>query len=169
MAEALAYAYQERHQADIRIARIFNTYGPRMGSGDGRVVSNFVAAALARESLNITGDGLATRSFQYVDDCLRGLHELMNSGYSQGPVNIGNNAELSIGKLAELVADLVAQTTGEPRSNITFGPRPVDDPLTRCPDISLANEVLGWSPIVPLQEGLAKTIQWHIKSKIDSS
>lgn len=168
MAEALAYAYQQQHGADIRIARIFNTYGPGMRAADGRVISNFVAAALSQKPLLIFGDGTTTRSFQYVDDCVQGLRGLMNSEYSEGPVNIGNDSEITISKLTETVADLVAQATGQPRATVEYRPRLPDDPNIRRPDISLAKQALGWSPVVSLEEGLKKTIQWHIKIGADT-
>ncbi|KAL2008183.1 hypothetical protein VTN00DRAFT_8165 [Thermoascus crustaceus] len=169
VAEALCYAYKEQYAVDVRIARIFNTYGPRMSASDGRVISNFVAAALDGQDLRITGDGTATRSFQYVSDCTRGLYALMNSGYGQGPVNIGNDTEYhTILKLAEIVADVVPRVTGQSklRSKITFHPKPVDDPVKRRPQITLAREALGWSPVVSLEEGLRETIRWHIDEMI---
>ncbi|KAF7589961.1 UDP-glucuronic acid decarboxylase 1 [Aspergillus hancockii] len=160
-AEALAYAYGQKHKMEIRIARIFNTYGPRMNPDDGRVVSSFINAALSGKSLSITGDGTATRSFQYVNDCLRGLEALMKSEY-RAPVNIGNDAEFSLKELADLVLDSVHRLTGQERVGVEFHPRPADDPTMRRPDISLAKKVLAWSPVVPLEEGLMKTIQWHL-------
>jgi UDP-glucuronate decarboxylase len=162
VAEALCYAYREQHDVDIRIARIFNTYGPRMGASDGRVVSSFIASALAGEDLKITGDGTATRSFQFVTDCMQGLYTLMNSGYSKGPVNIGNDGEFTIERLAELVIDLVSRMTCQPRVSISYLPPLVDDPTIRRPDIALAREVLNWQPVVQLEEGLRRTIEWHI-------
>ncbi|KAJ6049880.1 UDP-glucuronate 5-epimerase [Penicillium canescens] len=162
VAEALCYAYREQHDIDIRIARIFNTYGPRMGASDGRVVSSFIASALAGEDLKITGDGTATRSFQFVTDCMQGLYTLMNSGYSKGPVNIGNDGEFTIERLAELVIDLVSRMTCQPRVSISHLPPLVDDPAVRRPDIALAREVLNWQPVVQLEEGLRRTIEWHI-------
>lgn len=133
-----------------------------MGANDGRVVSNFVAAALAGEDLKITGDGKSTRSFQYVTDCLEGLYTLMETGYSQGPVNIGNDGEFTIQQLAELTIKTVSQMTGRPKVSITYLPSPVDDPIVRRPDIALAKRVLDWEPAVLLQDGLRQTIQWHI-------
>lgn len=160
VAEALCYAYLQRG-VDIRISRIFNTYGPRMNPSDGRVVSSFIASALAGEELRITGDGLATRSFQYVEDCVNGLYALMNSDYTEGPVNIGNDAEFTIQQLADIIVELVSEITSKPKGTVSYHPRPVDDPLVRRPQISLAKEKLGWQPVVPLREGLRKTIQWH--------
>ncbi|KNG86037.1 putative UDP-glucuronate 5-epimerase [Aspergillus nomiae NRRL 13137] len=165
VAEALCYAYQEQHGADIRIARIFNTYGPRMNGSDGRVVSSFIVAALSGEDMKITGDGSATRSFQYVTDCTEGLYRLMNSGYSDGPVNIGNDGEFTIQQLAEMIAGLVAEMTNQPKVNITYHPLPADDPAVRRPQISLAKAVLDWCPTIPLQEGLRRTIEWHMSER----
>lgn len=162
VAEALCYAYREQFGADIRIARIFNTYGPRMGSGDGRVVSSFVASALAGQDIRVTGDGSATRSFQFVTDCIEGLYTLMNSAYSDGPVNIGNDAEITIQKLAEIIVELVAQVTGKEKVSITYFPRPVDESHVRRPQITLAMAELGWAPVVQLECGLRKTIEWHM-------
>lgn len=161
-AEALCYAYREQHGVDIRIARIFNTYGPRMRPSDGRVVSSFIASALASEDLKITGDGKSTRSFQYVTDCTQGLYSLMGSDHSQGPVNIGNPGEFTIQQLAELTIDVVSHMSGRPKVSITYLPPLVDDPVVRRPDITLARKVLGWEPVVPLQDGLRRTIEWHI-------
>ncbi|CAI7606646.1 unnamed protein product [Penicillium bialowiezense] len=162
VAEALCYAYKEQHGVDIRIARIFNTYGPRMAASDGRVVSSFVASALAGEELKITGDGKSTRSFQYVTDCIQGLYTLMESGYDQSPVNIGNDGEFTIQQLAVMTINAVAEMTGRSKVSIIYLPPLADDPVVRRPDISLARKVLGWEPVVNLQDGLRKTIQWHI-------
>ncbi|KAJ5317147.1 hypothetical protein N7508_001655 [Penicillium antarcticum] len=162
VAEALCYAYREQHDVDICIARIFNTYGPRMGANDGRVVSSFIVSALAGEDLKVTGDGSATRSFQFVTDCVEGLYTLMNSDYSQGPVNIGNDGEFTIECLAEIVIDLVSHMTCKPRVSISHLPSPLDDPTVRRPDITLAGEILHWKPVVQLEEGLRRTIAWHI-------
>ncbi|OJJ78980.1 UDP-glucuronic acid decarboxylase family protein [Aspergillus glaucus CBS 516.65] len=161
VAEALCYAYRE-NGVEVRISRIFNTYGPRMNAADGRVVSNFIAAALSGEELKITGDGKATRSFQYVTDCIKGLYNLMNSDYGDGPVNIGNDGEFTIQELADIATELVSEVTGKPKVPVTYHPRPVDDPLVRRPQITLAKEKLGWKPVVPLREGLRKTIEWHM-------
>ncbi|EIT73113.1 nucleoside-diphosphate-sugar epimerase [Aspergillus oryzae 3.042] len=135
---------------------------------DGRVVSNFIVAALSGEDLKITGDGTATRSFQYVTDCMEGLYRLMNSDYSEGPVNIGNDGEFTIQQLAEKVAGLVAEMTNQPKVNITYHPRPADDPAVRRPQISLAKAVLNWCPTIPLQEGLRRTIEWHVSERVVS-
>ncbi|KAJ5692144.1 UDP-glucuronic acid decarboxylase 1 [Penicillium macrosclerotiorum] len=163
VAESLCYAFREQFDVEVRIARIFNTYGPRMGAGDGRVVSNFVSSALTGQSIRVTGDGSTTRSFQFVSDCVNGLHLLMNSTYNAGPVNIGNDTESSIQTLAETVVKLVAQMTHKPEVAITFHPSPADDPLVRCPRIELAKAQLGWMPIVDLETGLRKTIEWHMQ------
>ncbi|KAJ5168939.1 UDP-glucuronic acid decarboxylase 1 [Penicillium canariense] len=163
VAEALCYAYREQHGIDIRIARIFNTYGPRMSSSDGRVVSSFIAAALEGKELEITGDGTSTRSFQYVTDCVEGLVALMNSDYNNGPMNIGNDEEFTIQQLAEIVVELVVEMTGKPKVTIVHRPPVVDDPTVRRPQITLARETLRWRPTVQLREGLRKTIQWHIE------
>ncbi|KAJ5223224.1 UDP-glucuronic acid decarboxylase 1 [Penicillium chermesinum] len=162
VAESLCYAYREQFGVDIRIARIFNTYGPRMGAGDGRVVSSFISAALAGRNICITGDGTATRSFQFVTDCIEGLYILMNSDYREGPVNIGNDVETSIQVLAERIVDLVANSTGKKKVNIVYQPRLVDDPCARKPQITLAKAKLGWAPVVPLDVGLQETINWHM-------
>lgn len=136
-----------------------------MASSDGRVVSNFIAAALADEDLKITGDGSVTRSFQFVTDCLDGLYSLMNSAYHGGPVNIGNDGEFTIQQLAEIVIELVSEMTGGPRVSITYHPKVADDPTQRRPQISLAKEVLHWEPRVQLREGLRKTIEWHMSQR----
>ncbi|KAJ5686059.1 hypothetical protein N7536_008678 [Penicillium majusculum] len=164
-AEALCYAYREQHDVDIRIARIFNTYRPRMGTIDGRVVSNFIVSALAGEDLKITGDGKATRSFQYVTGCTQGLYALMQSDYSKGPVNIGNDWEFTIQQLAELVIGLVSQMTDRFKASIAYLPPLVDDRTVRRPDITLAREVLCWGPVIRLEEGLRRMIEWHINER----
>jgi UDP-glucuronate decarboxylase len=133
-----------------------------MGADDGRVVSSFIAAALAGRNICITGDGTATRSFQFVTDCIEGLYTLMNSDYREGPVNIGNDTETSIQVLAERIVDLVANSTGKEKVNIAYQPSLVDDPCVRKPQITLAKAKLGWAPVVPLDLGLQKTIEWHM-------
>jgi UDP-glucuronate decarboxylase len=155
-AETLFFDYHCQHKLKIKVARIFNTYGPRMHPNDGRVVSNFIMQALRGEDLTIFGDGKQTRSFCYVDDLIDGLIRLMNSPDDfTGPVNLGNPAEFSILELAEKVIGL----TGS-RSRIVFKPLPNDDPKQRQPDISLAKERLGWEPNIGLEEGLRKTIAY---------
>ena len=140
---------------DIRIVRIFNTYGPRMAVNDGRVVSNFIVQALRNQPITIYGDGKQTRSFCYVSDLIEGVWRLMNTEGLTGPVNIGNPNEFTIRELADLVVSL----TGS-RSDIVHRPLPQDDPVQRQPDISLATEKLGWQPAVPLKEGLVSTIDY---------
>jgi len=152
--EALLMAYQQALGADVRIVRIFNTYGPRMDPCDGRVVSNLIVRSLRGEPLPVYGDGQQTRSFQYVDDLVEGLVRLMASDYS-GPVNIGNPTELTVLELAHLIREL----TGS-EAPIEFCPLPGDDPKLRRPDIELAKAVLGWEPIVALRDGLLRTIAY---------
>ena len=154
VAEALCMAYKNYSNVNIRIARIFNTYGPFMSKDDGRVVSNFITQALNKESLTVYGRGNQTRSFCYVDDLVRGLISLMNSDFDS-PVNIGNPSEITILYLAELVSQLSGLET-----DIIHKPLPQDDPVKRCPDISLAKEILVWSPKVELKEGLKLTMEW---------
>jgi dTDP-glucose 4,6-dehydratase len=153
-AEALTMAYRRVHGVETGIVRIFNTYGPRLAPGDGRAVPNFISQALAGEPLTVYGDGSQTRSFCYVDDLIDGIVALLRSG-EPGPVNIGNPDERSILDLAELVL----AATGA-RSEIVFEPLPEDDPRVRCPDITRARELLGWSPSVPLEQGLERTVEW---------
>jgi UDP-glucuronate decarboxylase len=155
-AETLFFDYYRQHNLRIRVARIFNTYGPRMHINDGRVVSNFIVQALKNEPITIYGDGSQTRAFCYVDDLIEGCVRLMQaSDEVTGPVNLGNPAEMSIRELATKVIEL----TGS-RSQILARPLPVDDPLQRCPDISLAKRVLDWKPKVPLEQGLTKCIAY---------
>jgi UDP-glucuronate decarboxylase len=155
-AETLFFDYHRQHRLRIKVARIFNTYGPRMHPNDGRVVSNFIIQALQGEPITLYGDGSQTRSFCYVDDLVDGLIRLMNSPDDfTGPVNLGNPGEFTILELANKVLDL----TGS-KSKIILKPLPVDDPRQRKPDITLAAEKLGWGPKVPLHEGLVKTIAY---------
>lgn len=155
-AETLFMEYYRQNRVKIRIVRIFNTYGPRMHPYDGRVVSNFIRQALANEDITIFGDGSQTRSFCYRDDLIEGMIRMMNgSDDFVGPVNIGNPGEFTILELAKLVIEL----TGS-RSKLVYHPLPVDDPMQRKPDITLAQKHLGWGPTVPLREGLLKTIEW---------
>ena len=153
-AEAMATAYQRYHGLEVRIVRIFNTYGPRMRPDDGRAVSNFLTQALAGKPLTIYGDGSQTRSFCYVDDLVRGLLGLLDSDHV-GPMNIGNPDEYTLLQLAEAVLEI----TGS-QSELVFEPLPVDDPKVRRPDIGLARRVLGWEPEVDLRQGLARTADW---------
>jgi UDP-glucuronate decarboxylase len=158
-AETLFFDYYRQHQLDIKVARIFNTYGPRMHPNDGRVVSNFIVQALKNEDITLYGDGLQTRSFCYVDDLVDALVKLMNSaaGFT-GPVNLGNPVEVSMRELAEKIIAL----TGS-RSKLAYKPLPADDPRQRRPDISLAHKELGWQPGTPLDDGLKDTIQYFKK------
>lgn len=153
-AEALTMAYRRDRGTDSAIARIFNTYGPRMRPDDGRVVSNFVVSALRGEPLAVYGDGSQTRSFCYVDDEVEGLLALLDSPLG-GPLNIGNPSERTVAELAELVLELTGSS-----SPIEHRPLPVDDPTRRCPDITSASEQLGWHPQVTLEEGLRRTVAW---------
>jgi dTDP-glucose 4,6-dehydratase len=153
-AEALTMAYHRHHGVDTRIVRIFNTYGPRMRANDGRVVPAFICQALAGEPLTAFGDGTQTRSFCFVDDLIEGIWRLLRSDYAD-PMNIGNPAEMTVLEFARQIIRL----TGS-RSEIVFRPLPVDDPKVRQPDISLARRVLGWEPKVPLERGLASTIEY---------
>jgi dTDP-glucose 4,6-dehydratase len=153
-AEALAMAYHRVHGLSVALPRIFNTYGPRMRRDDGRAVPNFVAQALHDEPMTVHGDGSQTRSLCYVDDLVNGLWMLARSQHV-GPMNIGNPVELTVLELAERIRQLVGS-----RSEVVFTGRPVDDPNVRCPDISLARDVLGWEPNVDLGEGLGRTLEW---------
>jgi UDP-glucuronate decarboxylase len=155
-AESLFINYHRQNNVDIKILRIFNTYGPRMHPHDGRVVSNFIIQALKNEDITVYGDGSQTRSFCYADDLIDGMIRFMNSREGLiGPVNIGNPDEFTILELAENVIKLTGSG-----SKITFQPLPEDDPLQRQPDISLAKKELGWQPNVALQQGLEKTIAY---------
>ena len=153
-AEAMTMAYHRYHGLDTRIARIFNTYGPRMRLEDGRVVPNFIAQALRHEPLTVFGDGSQTRSFCYVSDMIEGIYRLLFSREVE-PVNLGNPQEMSILDFAGLVNDITGNSAG-----VVHEPLPEDDPQVRQPDISRAREVLGWEPAVPLKEGLRSTISW---------
>jgi len=155
VAETLFFDYHRQNGVDIRVVRIFNTYGPRMLPDDGRVVSNFIVQALRGQNITIYGDGSQTRSFCYVDDLIEGFIRLMETTGITGPINIGNPGEFTMLQLAELVLKKV----GGP-SKITFHPLPSDDPKQRQPDITLAKSQLGWEPKVPLEEGLEKTIAY---------
>jgi UDP-glucuronate decarboxylase len=149
-AETLFFDYNRQHQLRIRVARIFNTYGPRMRPDDGRVVSNFIVQALRGQDITIYGDGSQTRSFCYVDDLIEGLLRLMNTADDfTGPVNLGNPGEFTMLELAQQVIALIVHR-----------PLPQDDPVRRCPDITLAKQQLDWAPTIPLAQGLAKTIDF---------
>ncbi len=155
VAESLFMNYHLQNRVDIRIVRIFNTYGPRMHPDDGRLVSNLIVQALRGEPLTVYGDGSQSRSFCYVDDLIAGLIAMMEQEKTIGPVNLGNPAEYSVGEMASLVLEL----TGS-RSEVVHRPRPVDDPTRRQPDIARARELLGWEPRTPLREGLARTVEY---------
>ncbi len=155
-AETLFFDYRRQHNLRIKVARIFNTYGPRMHPNDGRVVSNFIVQALKAEPITIYGDGKQTRSFCYVDDLIEAFVRLMNTADDfTGPVNVGNPGEFTIRELAEQIISL----TGS-KSKIVLKPLPSDDPMQRCPDITLAREKLNWEPSIKLRDGLQKTIQY---------
>jgi UDP-glucuronate decarboxylase len=154
-AEALMFSYNSQNEVDIRVARIFNTYGPRMLENDGRVVSNFIVQALRNDDITIYGDGSQTRSFCYVDDLIEGFINLMAAEDFTGPVNLGNPGEFTVLELAEMILKL----TGS-KSKIVREPLPPDDPVKRQPDITLAKEKLSWSPTVELEEGLLRTIHY---------
>ena len=165
-AETLFFDYYRQHKVDIRVARIFNTYGPRMHPNDGRVVSNFIVQALKGEDITLYGDGLQTRSFCYVDDLIEGFIRFMdvpwdvdgaNQGFP-GPINLGNPQEFTIRQLAELVIKLTGAS-----SMLVFKPLPSDDPMQRKPDIGRAREALGWEPAVQLEAGLTRTIGYFEK------
>jgi dTDP-glucose 4,6-dehydratase len=153
-AEALTVAYRSTHQVDTKILRIFNTHGPRMRPDDGRAIPTFIRQAIKNEPITVAGDGTQTRSIQYVDDLVEGVMRLLHSDQA-GPINIGNPHEVSMLQLAEAIRELVGST-----SQITYIPRPQDDPTVRQPDITLARTLLGWEPQVSLDEGLKKTIEW---------
>lgn len=155
VAETLMMDYHRQNQVDIRIVRIFNTYGPRMAISDGRVVSNFVVQALKNEPITIYGNGSQTRAFCYISDMVDGIVAMMGCEGFAGPVNLGNPGEFTILQLAELVLDITKS-----KSKIVNKPLPKDDPVQRQPDIALAREKLGWEPSVPLRQGLEKTVDY---------
>jgi len=155
VAETLTMDYHRQNKVDIKIVRIFNTYGPRMALNDGRVVSNLVIQALRKEPLTIYGDGLQTRSFCYVSDLIEGLFSIMHSENILGPLNLGNPEEHTILELAEIILKLTQSS-----STIEHKPLPSDDPIRRCPDISSVKEKIGWMPKIELEKGLQKTIDY---------
>jgi UDP-glucuronate decarboxylase len=157
-AETLFMDYRREHNLNIRIVRIFNTYGPNMTKNDGRVVSNFILQALKGEDITVYGDGSQTRSFQFIDDLVEGLLKMMNSD-SLGPINLGNPIELSMKDLAAMVIRLTNSS-----SKIIYNKLPEDDPKRRRPDINLAKSILDWSPIIDLETGLQKTINYFINT-----
>ena len=154
-AEALAMAYHRTHGVPVKIARIFNTYGPRMRREDGRAVPTFIDQALRGEPVTVHGDGSQTRSLCYVDDMVEGLWRLLVSDVVGEPVNLGNPEEVTVLDLARTIVGLAGSD-----SDVVFAERPIDDPEVRCPDVSLAASVLGWRPVVPLDDGLQRTIGW---------
>jgi len=156
-AEAMTFAYHRQHNLNIKIVRIFNTYGPHMRLDDGRVVSNFIYQALTGKDITIYGDGSQTRSFCYVDDLIEGIVKFMQVEYS-GPLNLGNPAEFTV---IDLAKKIIALTNS--KSKIKFLPLPEDDPKQRQPDISKAQKILNWQPKLPLDEGLKKTVEWFKK------
>jgi UDP-glucuronate decarboxylase len=155
-AETLFFDYYRQHKVRIKVARIFNTYGPRMLPNDGRVVSNFVIQALRGEPITIYGDGSQTRAFCYVDDLIEGLVRLMATPETvTGPINLGNPVEMTVKQLAEKIIAIIGSS-----SKIQYQPLPIDDPIQRCPNINKAGEYLGWKPVVSLEAGLRKTIEY---------
>lgn len=152
-AESLMFAYHRQNNVDIRVVRIFNTYGPRMLENDGRVVSNFIVQAMRGHDMTVYGDGTQTRSFCYVSDLVDGLIKTMNTANFTGPINLGNPSEFTVLELADAVKRLTKSV-----SNIAFKPLPQDDPVQRQPDITLAKKILNWTPSIELEEGLVKTI-----------
>lgn len=162
VAETMMYAYERQQNLEVRVARIFNTFGPRMHPNDGRVVSNFIIQALQGKDITIYGNGKQTRSFQFVDDLVEGLMRLMNSNYSQ-PVNLGNPDEYTVGDFATLIKDITKSN-----STIKMLPATTDDPQQRRPDITTAREKIGWAPKVPVREGLTKAIK-YFRSELEAS
>ena len=158
VAETLCFDYHRKNQVEIRVIRIFNTYGPRMHEQDGRVVSNFIVQALKGQEISIYGDGFQTRSFCYVDDLVKGIIDMMEHPNFIGPVNLGNDTEFTVKELAELVLELTGSS-----SKIKYYPLPEDDPVRRRPDLSLAREKLNYKTLTPLREGLQKTITYFDK------
>ena len=154
-AEAITFAYQRVHGINVRVVRIFNTYGERMRRNDGRAVPTFIRQTLRREPMTVHGDGKQTRSLCYVSDLIEGFVRMLAAVDVNGPVNLGNPHEVTVLEIAETVRELVGSD-----SDVTFVDRPVDDPQQRCPDISKAQSVLGWSPQVDIREGLSRTIEW---------
>lgn len=155
VSETLCMDYHREHGLEVRIIRIFNTYGPHMHPQDGRVISNFITQAIANEPITIYGDGTQTRSFCYVDDLVNGIMTMMDNDSFTGPVNLGNPTERTMQEMAELIKQM-AQSSSE----IVYKPLPEDDPKQRQPDISLAKEKLNWEPSIPLEEGLTRTIEY---------
>jgi dTDP-glucose 4,6-dehydratase len=159
-AEACTMAYRRERGADTRIVRIFNTYGPRMDPHDGRAVISFIRQAIANEPITVFGDGKQTRSLCYVTDLVRGISLTMESDFPE-PINLGNPDEVTILQIAKDILELIPQS----KSQIAFGPMPPDDPRIRCPDISRARQILGWSPAIPRREGLKRMIEFYHPSQ----
>jgi UDP-glucuronate decarboxylase len=159
-AETLFFDYYRQHKIDIKVVRIFNTFGPNMNPHDGRVVSNFIMQALQNEDITIYGNGEQTRAFCYVTDLIRGLIAMMESNDLTGPVNLGNPVETTVLALAEKIITMIGS-----KSRIVFRPLPQDDPVQRCPDISIARQALGWEPSVALEDGLRQTIDYFAGTK----
>ena len=157
VAESLCVNYHQEHQLEVRIIRIFNTYGPRMDPNDGRVISNFITQALRDQPITIYGEGTQTRSFCYCDDLIRGMMLMMEQDQSIGPVNIGNPGEYTMLQLAQEVLKAIPES----KSTIEHVPLPQDDPKQRCPDITNAQTILGWSPEIDLRTGLARTVEYY--------
>ncbi len=155
LAETLCFDYARQNGVDVRVVRIFNTFGPRMLLDDGRVVSNFIVQALQGRPITVYGDGSQTRSFCFVDDLIAGMGRMMAQDADSGPINLGNPEEFTIRQLAEIVVELCGS-----KSTIVEGPLPVDDPTRRCPDISKAESLLAWRPSISLREGLTRTIEY---------
>ena len=159
-AETLFFDYYRQHRIDIKVVRIFNTFGPNMNPHDGRVVSNFIMQALQNEDITIYGNGKQTRAFCYVTDLIRGLIAMMESNNLTGPVNLGNPVETTVLALAEKIITMIGS-----KSRVVFRPLPQDDPVQRCPDISIARKALGWEPSVALEDGLRQTIDYFAGTK----
>ena len=164
VAEALAYSYRLENGLDVRVARIFNAYGPWMEINDGRAVPNFIAAAMEGRPISIYGDGSATRCFQFATDCVTGLAALMESDYG-GPVNIGSNHEVPVRDIARMISRVVAEKTGAPVVPICLLQKRQDDPTRRKPDITTADRELGWAPSVQLEQGIALTVDWFLERR----
>jgi UDP-glucuronate decarboxylase len=161
ISETICYEFNKEFNIDVRVIRIFNTYGPFMDPNDGRVITNFINQALKNEDITIYGNGSQTRSFQYIDDLIKGIEKMMDLEQPTfGPINMGNPEEFTIKELAELILQLI-----QTKSKMVYKDLPKDDPMQRRPDITEARNILNWGPKINLQEGLAKTIEYY-KSKI---
>lgn len=162
-AESLFFNYYKQHKIDIKIVRVFNTYGPSMASGDGRVVSNFITQALNNKDITVYGDGTQTRSFQYIDDLIEALLKVMNKDNFTGPVNIGNPQEISISKLATKILKMIPES----KSKVVYKSLPIEDPKHRKPDITMAKKELKWEPKIKIEEGIEKTIEWFKNNTLE--